>query len=768
MTIEIALDPYKIDTDTSSFVVQKKDDYVKARFYIRDSFDRGTPIRVVVKNKGLIRWFKDLEGYAAFKTISPVKELKTLLNRTDLPKILIQNPQKIVDLKLINLVYERPIKPRQSSLDWILEVTIKFPWIRENLSENGDVSQVLEWLVRNKNANIDNALVQLCIEKIKVWAAKSPFKELLQWLESNPFERGYLFCLCQVLQDYPEPQKAKWLQNDEQWSTLCQLPNYTKWLKEIPPISNIDISPTLGVMIKEYLQERLDKDGLTIDVVKELSGSIKVEEDILYRYLTSSEVDKSKLSPDVIKVLKDKFKEGNLKDLLSKLIPVEIPPAITIDSKVDDIFNKWLQRYFLYRNWCRLIDKEDLLDEYIENFEGWIIKNYSSLLSTRPDLFVCGVRKIIHSLIEEGIAVLLVIIDGLSWYWADYIIKKFTDNHVYLEREPEMRFSMIPSVSEVSKPFIISGLNLSEDIRSQPLSLDYYNQLFADAYEKYIGKNVVATDSSDSLLNLFREDSRVYLYLFNEIDSVAHEYHNDFLRDSNIKNAIDKLVRDITFAVGEYERIHESKLKIIIIGDHGYLPLPKHFTKLSIDDSISCNHGRVAEAENIDGCYSLKLHNKIYSLAKGFNIVGKKPRGCVHGGLTPDELVVPFIIFSSIPPAQPLKPSLTLDVEIKRHNPDCPCIIEITNPNPYNLCVSRIEIDFVKLYDNLPITICPHSTEKINGILDASTIDEAKIEITYQIESACLGRDIHTRERISLVTKGAALADKSFEEEFDV
>jgi len=81
-----------------------------------------------------------------------------------LPKILIQSPQKIVDLDLISLAHDNPIKPSQSSLEWILEVTIKFPWIRENLKEGGDVSQVLEWLVKYKNAYIDNVIVQLCVE----------------------------------------------------------------------------------------------------------------------------------------------------------------------------------------------------------------------------------------------------------------------------------------------------------------------------------------------------------------------------------------------------------------------------------------------------------------------------------------------------------------------------------------------------------------------------------------------------------------------------
>ena len=75
MKIEVASDPYKIDTESSSFAVQTKEDYVKARFYIRDTFKQDTQVRVVVKNIGLIGWFKDLDGHASFKPISPVEVL---------------------------------------------------------------------------------------------------------------------------------------------------------------------------------------------------------------------------------------------------------------------------------------------------------------------------------------------------------------------------------------------------------------------------------------------------------------------------------------------------------------------------------------------------------------------------------------------------------------------------------------------------------------------------------------------------------------------
>lgn len=768
MNIEIAIDPYKIDKEQSSFIVQTKDDYVSTRLGIRNISGDDAAVRIVIKNRGLNRWFKDLEKHIFLRSISPVEILNALLSRSDLPKILIQHPQKIVDLDLITLAYDNPIKPHQSSLDWILEVTIKFPWIRENLKEGGDVSQVLEWLIKHKNSSIDNALVHLCIEKIKIWRDKSPFRELLEWLEPDPFERAYLFCLCQILQDYPEFQKARWLQPEGQWSIFCQLPNYAKWVKEIPSIGRLDISPSLGVKIKDYIQEKVNQEGLTIGIAKELSGALKVEEDAIYRYLSSSYTNKSELSAEAINILEHKFKGGALKDILSNLNPVNNPPDIPNNLKIEEVIN-WLEKcYYPFRAWCRTVDKEDLLDTPINNFEDWLINNYADLLASQPETFVCGVRKTVHSLIQEGASVLIVIIDGLAWQWKDYLIDSFKTNGFYLEREPEIRFSMLPSVSETSKPAIISGLSLSDSIKPPGLSLEFYNRLFKEAYGKYVSDYVVATDSTDTLLNLLRENSNVFLYLFNEIDGIAHEYSNDSLRDTNIKTSITKLLLNIRYAVEEYERLHESGLKIVIVGDHGYLPIPKHFNKLSIDDAVPYHHGRIAEGIEMEGCYSINQAGVIYSVAKGFNIVGKKPRGCVHGGLTPDEVAVPFMILSTNPPSEPLKPSLFLDGEIKRHYSDCQFTIEITNPNKYKLSIFAVEIDFVKLIDPLPIEILPGSTGRLSGILDATNIEDVEVVLRYQIKSSCLGQDNNKIGVITLKTKGAALTDRTFEAEFDV
>lgn len=768
MNIEIAFDPYKVDKESDSFTVQTKDDYIKARLYIREYLKTDTIVRLLVKNRGLNGWFKDLDRHASFKNISPLEILKSLLNRSDLPNILTHSPQKLIDLNLINLAYSNPIKPSQSSLDWILSVTISFPWIRENLKEGGDVSQVLEWLVRYKSISIDNLLVQLCIEKIRVWKMKSPFREVLEWLEPDPFERGYLFSLCQILKGYPDPEKAKWLQFNGEWSTICQLSNYTRWLQEIPPANEFVINPSLGIRIKDYIQEKLAKEGLTIEIIKELSGVLKVEEDVLYRYLLNPSVNKSELSTEILHALQDKFGEGDLKDFLLELRSVEPPPILPADCKLEDTIT-WLEKnYFPYRYWCRTVDKEDLLDSPIRDFEDWFIKKYNDLLSTQPEIFVSSIRKTVYSLIQDGASILLVIVDGLSWKWVDYIVRKIKDYRLYLEKDPEMKFSMVPSVSEVSKPSIISGFNLSDTVGSESLTLSYYTQLFKESYSKYTGEYVVATDSSDTLFTLLQEDSNVYLYLFNEVDNIAHEHGNDTLRDTNIRISLDKLLLNISCALQEYERLHEGRLKVLVAGDHGYLSLPKHFSKISIDDSISCHHGRVALSDNIEGCYSLRISNRDLSLAKGFNVIGKKPRGGVHGGITPDELVVPVIIFSTTPSTPLLKPSLTLDGEVKRHYHDCQFIIEITNPNPNKLHVLGAEIDFMKIYESFPVEILPMSTRKLNGSIDASNIYDAKIKLMYQLKSSCLGQNDNTSGTISLETKGAALVDKAFEEEFDV
>lgn len=77
MTIEIVLDPYKIYEKGTSFIVQNEDDYVKARFHIREAIEKDVDVGLVVKNRGINEWFKDLDSFAIFTNISPVEILKS-------------------------------------------------------------------------------------------------------------------------------------------------------------------------------------------------------------------------------------------------------------------------------------------------------------------------------------------------------------------------------------------------------------------------------------------------------------------------------------------------------------------------------------------------------------------------------------------------------------------------------------------------------------------------------------------------------------------
>lgn len=768
MKIEIAFDPYKIDTDGSGFKIQTCEDYIRARLYIREKLKNNESPILVVKNRGLNPWFKDLQWHATFRSVSPQETLKNLIERRELPKILEQFPQKIVDFNLINLAHTDPIRPGQSALDWILEVTISFPWIRENLIERSDVAQVIEWFVNKRNTPIDNFLLQLCIDKFQIWKNRSVFRDLLQWLEPFPFERAYVFCLCQILQSYPDFLKAKWLQTDGQWNQFCQLPDNTKWLKEIRVMCDIQLTPPLNVQIKEYLSARIDSEGLVIDVVKVLSGVLKVEEEIITSYLKKSGKKKSNLNREILQVLRDKFREGGLNEQLLRLEPIDRPTPLLIDSKFVDVLTWLKEYYFPYSTWCRAVEREDLLEETALNFENWFINNYGRLLSEQPGNFVCGVRKNVNPFIVAGSSILLVIADGLSFQWTEYVIKCFRAAGLYLEKDPEMILSMIPSISEVSKPFIITGLDLSDSLQFKQLNLGYYNTLFREAYSGFVGKNVVATDSSDSLISLLREDSKVYLYLFNEIDEIAHKHSNSDLRDSNIKRAIDSLASSIKLAIQNYESLHRNSLKAVVVGDHGYLPLPREVKTVEVDESIESSHGRVVRGHEIEGCHLIELNGEIHSFVKGFSLIGKKTRGCVHGGLTPEELVVPFVVFSSTPPTPVQSPSLSIQGEIRRGYGECEFKIEITNPNPYQLRIEVVEVDFLEISESLPVEVSAKSTRELHGILNASNIHDQQVILHYQIQSVYLGQSKNDRGKIALKTTGAALSDESFEREFDV
>lgn len=168
------------------------------------------------------------------------------------------------------------------------------------------------------------------------------------------------------------------------------------------------------------------------------------------------------------------------------------------------------------------------------------------------------------------------------------------------------------------------------------------------------GYEVVVSDitrtniPSNTHLNEFPVDGKTVIKL-GELDKIAHEAHyqrcNTLLKEVNtIKDLITKIISDNSTG------LHT----IAIVSDHGLSALSRLVESKKIDKN-SKHEGRYVclgtkadipnEPEYV--IHSNEVDGNYYKVALTHASLGNKPSHEVHGGCTPEEVLVPFIIITN-------------------------------------------------------------------------------------------------------------------------
>lgn len=139
--------------------------------------------------------------------------------------------------------------------------------------------------------------------------------------------------------------------------------------------------------------------------------------------------------------------------------------------------------------------------------------------------------------------------------------------------------------------------------------------------------------------------------------------------------------------------ILDSEQTIAIVSDHGLTSLSRLAVskKYGKDDS---HEGRFIEVNDKDHIpdpdyliHKSEIDQKNYLIALKHSSLGKKPIREVHGGVTPEEVLVPFIVISNKKDITAIEYSFTIEkLEISRKEPLVSIII---TPKPFS---ANIEI----------------------------------------------------------------------------
>jgi hypothetical protein len=336
---------------------------------------------------------------------------------------------------------------------------------------------------------------------------------------------------------------------------------------------------------------------------------------------------------------------------LHRLIPPDSPPLPPTNPT--DLFQWFRQTYLPARQWqagqpnAHAGAIQQQLAEAQEAFSQWYLEQYPHALSGGPlqDYLVFQRMSALASENTSNTITLVIVMDGLHLLDAQRLIS-------YVKQEDMERLTIIedgcalaplPTITEICKPALMAGVapNLAEP-------------------QKYIGPVLSERDNPAPILNKAQVGD-VYLWRIMVPDSTYHDKNGSDSLLEDVTGSLQTMARKLVNLVREVAT--ERLLRLVITTDHGRL-LARTERNLAIPVGLH-SHGRAAL-----GKAPVQFDNKGYlvegeklayldagrfglhedaAVAWGLNnFQTNDGRGGVdwypHGGASPEEVIVPWIV----------------------------------------------------------------------------------------------------------------------------
>ena len=312
----------------------------------------------------------------------------------------------------------------------------------------------------------------------------------------------------------------------------------------------------------------------------------------------------------------------------------------------------------------------------------------------------------------ENKKTLFLIIDGLGyWFLQEYLPSSLKIKFL------KKCFCFVPSVTAVNKPSLLSGKLPSE-------TKGNYNKLAQQL------KALIGNDANETITSFAKKKFKCGIYFVNSFDDILHRPY-----------AYDILTQELkTKLMHVFEEVSQLEDMCIITADHGFTILPHKKENLlelgNLDGEVS--HSRVVKLNRdikIDSQLWIKIDEYLpdsYCVARGYKYIESFPKGATHGGITPEEVIVPFILIT--PSSEGFIPlDIKIHGEIWKQKIN-PVNILIENSNRNSVIVEDLYIEFVKL-PSKPIAL-KEGTNIISANFDARKIrdQEKQIRIYYKVK----------------------------------
>lgn len=715
--IKIIIDLYHSQSPPKGAIVATSPrSYVDCRRDLRRALNNGTGLTLYVTNTLVAEWLRDFATYEGVQWVQfdPVAEYRRLFDSDPAP------PFTSELLMAINIATIRRPPPGQviEPASWILGECLDPVWAEVNPGP-AHLSNLLYWIFEHsiQATPSDNQLIQYCLSN---WAKVEPAYAMLR---AGSIQHDAVTIIRRIaLRHY-----------DEIWLYERGLAGKIDMPLKLDAKYWISALRDLEPEIWEYWRERIsgiDQERLK-QIINQMSGWSTSELHVLKDVLSHHP---EMITNAIIQHIRQRFigidaLRETIHDLETLLLP-ETP--VVPDENWDD--QRWLtwaiDEYMPYFAWLIRNNQSRVHQQAcVQVYETWLLRRYPAWLAENDSPLVTKQFSYLLDLLDQepNSLVVWLIIDNMAWWHARFLDEFCQDQNLHLQKL-QCGISMVPSITAISKRALATGIAVSEMPKTS---------ISQCAQEKLqiLGIRSCIVNNKDQALR-YAHDSNIYqciIWFDNFLDIIAHD-RKDFPDDSVVKGYF----RDLSIYLGKMHSVALAQgraFHVLIGSDHGSTLLPPDAPVLSLpraavevsdiwDDlneqsytatvsgraallkeSLGCSH------ERLDKWYYLEKATyhlpQDYIVPRGYAAVARKPRGWCHGGLTPEETIVPLMHLTP-QPIEVKALGVTIQGQIRVRLPSSLNVV-IHNPNP--IPCERLKIHIADL-DPFSIDLVEANSER--------------------------------------------------------
>ncbi|MCX6054118.1 MAG: PglZ domain-containing protein [Chloroflexi bacterium] len=508
----------------------------------------------------------------------------------------------------------------------------------------------------NKNVPL---LARTLHNRLEEWKGKTRSSELRQLVDlfaMDPVGLKLLLMRYRALRSYPPI--AEELLGD----TYPMLGSLKLQLQDLA-IEEAKIPETV-LQVTYYLNNQQPKDADELrSLLDRVSGLLSVEFDVIEKKLL---LHPDWVTPNLMDQVESKFSSQSRRlarrfMVLRGLIRPPKPEFPELNWDVDTMLSWVTGIYLPYQAWCNTQEQFDP-ELYVigDRFSEWLLKDWDNIHANSKRMVFNILPNKAVDLKRAGVVNLVLVVDNLGWAFSDMLRDLFQERGYFLA-STEPYLAMIPSETEISKKCLLAGA-----VGYQAIDDKTYKGMIEKGWVPYFKDNAFRYISDIGSLNgISAIDATTYMVNYLAVDKALHKSADEIgmSHRDHIHHLLEKLVEN-TAAFIEKHGLQES-IRIHVVSDHGSTRIPASmqndldpaFFKTNGFEARSHRYVTVSSERYIGLADNLKLDcfflpandflnpENVLCARRGNRFLPTEKDFYVHGGLLPEEIVVPYMVF---------------------------------------------------------------------------------------------------------------------------